>query len=120
MINEIARGIAIFTVAAGLIGFTLYGARCMGSVLVGGALTYFNFVWLSALVKELLTGQGESRFFGIKLAAKGISLFMAVGVLVALKLVDALPFIVGLSSLFASVLFAGLRLTIKAGKDRDS
>jgi len=118
LIKEIASGIAIYTVAVGLLGLILFGSRSMGSVLVGGTLTYFNYLWLSSLVRGFLTGEANPRFFAIKLAAKGLSLFVAVGVLVALKLVDALPFIVGLSSLFVSVFISGVRWQIDSGRNR--
>jgi len=110
MIKQVAAGIAGYTVVIGLLGLLLFGLEAMGGILVGGALTYFNILWISSLVKRLLEGEASSRgLLAVKFGLKQLLLFAIVGVLVALKLVAVIPFLIGISSLIVSVFVVGVR-----------
>ena len=104
-----AAGILIYTAAASLIGGLGFGLKAAAGVAAGGALIFFNLLWLSSLVRELLVGKTSSLWFGIKVAGKTLLLFGAVGALIGFKLVDPLAFLVGLTSLVVSVMAVGIR-----------
>jgi len=106
LISGIGRGIAIYTVVVGLIG-ALAGLSFMGGIMVGGALTYFNFIWLAAIVRGMITGESSAEGFAVKTAAKVLLIYGAVGALIGLGLVEAIPFLIGITSLVAGVIFAG-------------
>lgn len=116
MIKQVAAGIAVYTVVLGLLALLLFGLEAMGGILVGGALTYFNILWISSLVRRLLEGDSSSPGLAVKFALKELLLLAIVGVLVALKLVAVIPFLIGLSSLFVSVFVVGISWPRDSGK----
>jgi hypothetical protein len=123
MIKQVAAGIAVYTVVLGPLALLLFGLEAMGGILVGGALTYFNILWISSLVKRLLEGEASSRgLLAVKFGLKQLLLFAIVGVLVALELVAVIPFLIGLSSLVVSVFIVGIswhREFLKPSADDD-
>lgn len=108
MIKQVAAGIAVYTVVLGPLALLFFGLEAMGGILVGGALTYFNILWISSLVRRLLEGDSSSPGLAVKFALKELLLLAIVGVLVALKLVAVIPFLIGLSSLVVSVFIVGI------------
>lgn len=85
------------------------GLKYLGGVSAGGLIAYFNLIWLAAIVRRLLLGSSTGKRFALTLAAKIILLYTIVSALVALRLVEPAPFLIGLSGLFVSVLAAGIR-----------
>lgn len=97
----------------GGIGFGL--ATALG-IAAGGGVILLNLLWVAALVKELLKGQASGKKFGLKVALKSVALYGVIVVLIALKLVDAIGFLIGISGLAPSVLAAGIRYQFRQPK----
>jgi hypothetical protein len=113
----VASGIVIYTVAAAVLAaaaaFAVGGGRAglqyLGGVSAGGLLIYINLIWLARLVRGLLTGPINKGRFALGLGLKVALLYGAASALIALRIVEAVPFLIGLSGLFVSVLAAGIR-----------
>lgn len=116
IISDIAAGIAIYTAVLGLPAIGL-GADAMAGVLVGGALTYFNFLWFASIIRKLITGESKPKIFAIKAALKIILMYGAVGLIVGFGVVNVVAFLVGISALFISVPVAALRWHGRHGKN---
>jgi hypothetical protein len=113
-----ARGILVYTVVAGVAGAAAADLGFMAGILAGGVFTYLNLVWLSSIVKGFLTGVADPKRFAAGLVLKTLGAYSAVGLLVYLELVQAMPFIIGLSSLVVSVFIVGLRWHRTLGSNR--
>jgi len=113
----VASGIAVYTVAAGVVAAVAAsavdgawtGLQYLGGVFAGGLLIYCNLIWLTRIVREVLTGPVNKQRFALGLALKVIMLYGLVTFLIAFRIVEAVPFLIGLSGLFVSMLVAGLR-----------
>ncbi len=93
--------------------------KFVAGVLMGGVLVYLNFLWLSRIIRSLITGASSKKGFTANLTLKVLFLYAAVIALVALKLVAPIPFIIGLSSIMAAALIGGLLGHREAIKNRD-
>lgn len=101
--------IAGTTLAAGLVGGIILGLSFGGGILAGGVISYFNFIWIAAIVRGLIEETSDPRAFGLRLAGKELFMFGVVGALVALKLVDPIGLVIGVSSLLPGVVAAAAR-----------
>ena len=109
MLREIGLVIVIYTAAVGIIGAPWLGPERMGGVFAGGLVTYLNYVALRGIVTRLTSGKARPRQFTVNLILKMLVLAAVVGVLIALKLVEAIGFIIGLMSLMAGIFIVYLR-----------
>ncbi|MFO8056374.1 MAG: ATP synthase subunit I [bacterium] len=104
-----AYGVLAYTVVLGAGSSVLFDPRFCFGVLVGGIFTYLNFSWLCTIVKKVLTGESGGLAFAASMVIKTLFAYGTVGVLIYFELVEAIPFIVGLTSLVVSVFVVGLR-----------
>lgn len=105
----IANVILVYTVLVGFLVFFLWDRRVAGGVMAGGAIAALNFMWIAAIVRGLIEETSAPRNFAIKLAFKELALFGAVGALVALRVVDPVGLLIGLTGLVAGVVAAVFR-----------
>jgi len=106
LVRRIELAVAAYTaVAAGAAGL-LYSLRFGLGIVCGGAITYLNFLVMAGLAGKIL--QAQKKRYWVFYAAKSLALFGAIVALIAFKLVDGLPLLVGLLSLFVAVAVAAV------------
>jgi len=104
LVRRIELAVAAYTaVAAGAAGL-LDSLRFGLGIVCGGAITYLNFLVMAGLVGKIL--QAQKKRYWVFYAAKSLALFGAIVALIYFKLVDGLPLLVGLLSLFVAVAVA--------------
>jgi hypothetical protein len=106
LVRRIELSIAAYTAVAAGAGGLLDSLRFGLGILCGGAIAYLNFLVMAGLVGKILQAQ-KTRYW-IFYAAKSLALFGAIVALIALKLVDGLPLLLGLLSLFFAVAVAAV------------
>ena len=106
LVRRIELAIAAYTAITAVAGGLGYSLRFGLGVACGGAITYLNFLVVAGLVGRVL--QAQKKRYWLFYAAKSLALFGAVVALIAFKLVDGLPLLVGLLSLFVGVLAAAV------------
>jgi hypothetical protein len=107
-----------FTLVLGSGSSVVVDLKFSFGILVGGIFTYLNFSWLCTIVKKVLTGESSGIVFASSMVIKTLFAYGTVGVLIYFKLVEAVPFIIGLSGLITSVFVVGLRWHYILGHNR--
>jgi len=101
LIRRIEFSIAAYTAAAALMGWRWHSGRFALGIAGGGAITYLNFLVVAGLAGKIL--QAQKKRYWLLYGVKSLALLGAVVGLIYFKLVDGLPLLVGLLSLFAAV-----------------
>ncbi len=107
-----------YTLVLGLGTSVLFDFKFCFGILTGGVFTYLNFSWLCTIVKRVLTGERSGFGFASSMVVKTLFAYGTVGVLIYFEIVQAIPFIIGLSSLIVSVFVVGLRWHFILGHNR--
>lgn len=105
LIRRVAAGIMVTAALVSAPFLAVGNPGFGGGVLAGGLISWLNLRWVAAMVRKLLTGS-SGRNFGIKLALKELGLFLGLGVIIALRLLDPVGLVIGLSGLVAGVIVA--------------
>jgi len=118
LVHRIELAIAAYTAIAAVAGGLGDSLRFGLGVACGGAITYLNFLVVAGLVGRIVQAQ-KARYW-LFYAAKSLALLGIIVALIAGKLVDGLPLLVGLLSLFVAVAVAATQYLWEDRRKRSS
>jgi hypothetical protein len=106
LVRRIELTIAVYTAVAALAAGFFHSLRFGLGIACGGAITYLNFLVVAGLIGKVLQAQ-KTRYW-LFYAAKSLALFGIIVALIYFRLVDGLPLLIGLLSLFVAVAAAAM------------